>query len=1647
MPKPQILITQTGSPRSATGASRFGKVTTIVGKEVVCSVPAGGTKYTWELFKPNDSRVEVVGTNDPTFSFTPDIAGGYQVYVTVDNVASYDLVGGERASNQGRVDVSLQTRALIRAPEKYSDLLIEDLGASALVPERPSSIEETIIYVRTTGSDSLGDGSSGSPYRTIRKALQKVPSFIDAHYYTIDCTGITETYNYDWSWPAHVGGGSFELDLTPTAFSQDWLRTPVKLVAVPTTLYTLNDGTTSTVAQARTGLLSVTDTSQSWSVNELKGKMIIGSGISEHGVIQSNTADTIVTTLTTLPTSPVTIVEPSCTINFGENPATGLRHALTIDINCETVFLGIDFAMNDTSAFNRFRNKASATFYLCNLPGLACDEGGTGQFDVYACYITDGSLADQGHHMNFQRSYFDGVSGSGITVNNHASPQHSWLWCIFEGCPAIGHGGSSTPMTNFRLEDSWILNGTADGVLYRGGGVSRVLNCIIEGCVGDAIDAQNPGKLRVQNVGDNHGSNPNGGYGINVTNGTFVTITTVDVQGTSGELFVGTLGAQTYANGPYHDLFDVDSDGTILLDGTTPSRALSVPRSVHITDGGIRMTERAAAPGSDVAGEAVLWIRNDTPNVAVLRADDGTETVLGAGGGGGTLDGAYDFGGAGAGRTVTVDAGPVALTEGVDNSTLGILALTGAAHTAAPIAEYNDVHINLAQTKQFTTGGGTIADQRAIRIQAPTYSADTNALTLTNASTVEISGPPVAGTNVTITNAAALRIAAGQILFPFGTSAAPSLGFTGDPDTGFYGAAGEIFISHGGSGTYVFRATTMRAPGGSAAQPAYSFATATNSGVFLSAADVGIATSGVEAIRWNTSQQTQIPDGSAATPSLIFSGTTTGIYGSGTNTSIAVSGSQVVGFGANGMNMVANGVSTFCAIGFGGLHGWYKTGSGATVQVNYLATSNNSIGSFERHGWDFTQGVATATPDRSLMTVTSAAHTAMTAAEYINVDFDLSADQQFTAGATIATQRAMRIQAPTYSATAAQTITNASTVEISGAPIAGTNMTITNPAALRIAAGQTLIPDGLVGTPAVAFGSSTNSGLYWHASAGVAIAYLGVQQMRITTSVADFAGSVRTGAGTVGAPSHSFTGATDKGMFDGGSNILEFATAGTQAMQINASQQVLLGIDGTEGAPAVSWIANPAMGMFKAGNSLGFSPNSPVTFGMSAIGFSPGSGDNLSLGETTGNGWRYLHISPAAADTSGTPAPRISVIEVAHTTLTAAEYTALDYNLSATVQFTAGATIATQRAAYIQAPTYAATAAQTITDAATLAISGAPIAGTNMTLTRSVALRIEGGQISVPLGTSAAPSLCFNGDTNTGIYSTSADRIAFATGAGLRVEVRSAGINVSVSGSEGAPSFFFGGDADTGFWSPGGNLFALSTASTEAVRWNASQQTLVPDGVAAAPSYAFAGNTGSGLGRNGNEVFISANGSEMVRVATTALYPFTTTKTTELGISTRRWEKIWGADIDLEQAVATSGSPQQILVTGGAHTTLANADLAENLFDLGRTVQFTGGAATVTNYRGIELRAPTLNAATTGFTVTNASLLYLNNQPQDGGANITLTNAYAIFVDAGLCRFDGDGTDVFELPADATDPTGGGAAANGRIPVKIGGSTVYLAYY
>lgn len=113
--------------------------------------------------------------------------------------------------------------------------------------------------------------------------------------------------------------------------------------------------------------------------------------------------------------------------------------------------------------------------------------------------------------------------------------------------------------------------------------------------------------------------------------------------------------------------------------------------------------------------------------------------------------------------------------------------------------------------------------------------------------------------------------------------------------------------------------------------------------------------------------------------------------------------------------------------------------------------------------------------------ITGGAHlNSVLSTELIDVDFALARTVQFATGA-IATQRAALFREPTYGFVGASVITNAATVAIAGAPVAGTNATITNPWALWVQGGDTKLTGNLmlgpgslptVGTLRLAYGAT-----------------------------------------------------------------------------------------------------------------------------------------------------------------------------------------------------------------------------------------------------------------------------------------------------------------------------------------------------------------------------------------------------------------------------------------------------------------------------------------------------------------------------------------------------------------------------------------------
>lgn len=301
--------------------------------------------------------------------------------------------------------------------------------------------------------------------------------------------------------------------------------------------------------------------------------------------------------------------------------------------------------------------------------------------------------------------------------------------------------------------------------------------------------------------------------------------------------------------------------------------------------------------------------------------------------------------------------------------------------------------------------------------------------------------------------------------------------------------------------------------------------------------------------------------------------------------------------------------------------------------------------------------VASTTGSPVLFTLTGPAHTTLTAStEATDVNFNLARTVQFSTGA-LATQRAVRVQAPTYAFAGSSTLTNAITFDISGAPVAGTNATLTNAIAARISTGI---------------------------AAGVAL------QLVATAS--------QTGD-----------------MFD----VRD--SGGTQRLQLS--------------------------------------------------------------------GYYNLVMTPVAR-TTGSPT-HLTLTGAAHTTLTAsAEAIDVNFNLARTVQFSTGA-LALQRAFVVQAPTYAFAGSSTLSTAVTMDITGAPVAGTNATLTKTITLRLGAGVAAgIPLeinlaGSQSGDAVQIRNSSGTLLFAIDKDgyfapaTVTFGVGVGTPAVV---GTNVTIKG-------------------------------------------------------------------------------------------------------------------------------------------------------------------------------------------------------------------------------------------------------------------------
>lgn len=160
---------------------------------------------------------------------------------------------------------------------------------------------------------------------------------------------------------------------------------------------------------------------------------------------------------------------------------------------------------------------------------------------------------------------------------------------------------------------------------------------------------------------------------------------------------------------------------------------------------------------------------------------------------------------------------------------------------------------------------------------------------------------------------------------------------------------------------------------------------------------------------------------------------------------------------------------------------WSIVGGVSTNDIIFRHSTQISLATFlisaMTGGSSFTQGALASVTSPKILTLTGGAHTTLTAStEAIDVDFNFARTVQFATGA-LTTQRSSLIRASTYGFVGASTLTKASTLSITGAPVAGTNATITTSIGFEVEAG------------AVGSGTGTSFGIKANAQTGATTNY------------------------------------------------------------------------------------------------------------------------------------------------------------------------------------------------------------------------------------------------------------------------------------------------------------------------------------------------------------------------------------------------------------------------------------------------------------------------------------------------------------------------------------------------------------------------------
>ena len=441
-----------------------------------------------------------------------------------------------------------------------------------------------------------------------------------------------------------------------------------------------------------------------------------------------------------------------------------------------------------------------------------------------------------------------------------------------------------------------------------------------------------------------------------------------------------------------------------------------------------------------------------------------------------------------------------------------------------------------------------------------------------------------------------------------------------------------------------------------------------------------------------------------------------------------------------------------------------------------------------------------------------------------------------------------------------------------------------------------------------------------------------------------FDDQIAAAAGSDAAPSYTFQGSLGWGMFL--DSNLAFTTAGVQWFNINSTGTTsVLGLlrleAGTAVAPTLAFSTATTTGLFQDGTD--------------AIGITTAGVARMTInlrGDT---------VFTQGVGTTGSPTT-LTVTGGAHTTLAAStEATDINFNLARTVQFATGA-LTTQRAFVVQSPTYGFVGGSTITTAVTHAITAAPTAGTNTTVTASYASQVGG---TVTIGPTSAGLLyaAINVPTHT-VTVTGTTQVTSVGPSAMRLGIVTVTDASAVTIDTASTLYIAGAVTQAG-------SVTITSALSLWVDAGASRfdgAVVLSAGVAGTPALTTLGDLNTGI-------FFSA--ADTVDVSTAGV---ARVSVGPLGNTT------------IIQGAHTTGSPTLFLVRVANNTGLtASTEAIMVDVDMDATATFATGALTL--QRNMLVRAPTM--AFVGSSTLTTSVVFAVEAAMGRGQNTTITNSYA----------------------------------------------------